>query len=96
MSVHLRIFYVGLMQTYAGSTSGFSDGALSSAKFNYPRGIEMMTTGHIFIADGNNNAVRMINAGIVLYTRQNTAINVMRFRTCYYNRWIPFGDLWLI
>jgi DNA-binding beta-propeller fold protein YncE len=52
------------VRTLAGSaTSGFVDGALSSARFDYPRGIVVTSAGPIFISDGNNNAIRKISAG---------------------------------
>ena len=54
--------------TVAGSsgTSGFVDGAATSARFNKPAGIGVDGSGNVFVADKLNNAVRMITpAGVV-------------------------------
>jgi sugar lactone lactonase YvrE len=46
--------------TIAGNgNQGFADG--TDAMFIYPRGIAVDNSGHVFVADGNNNRIRMID-----------------------------------
>ncbi len=59
----------GIISTIAGTgTAGFSGdgGPAYTATLNYPKCIRIDTGGNIFIADYNNNRIRMINpAGII-------------------------------
>ena len=48
------------VETLAGSSNGYEDGAFSSSKFKYPRGISVTTNG-IYIADTDNNRIRKID-----------------------------------
>lgn len=43
-----------------GKGAGFSDGRGAIAKFDKPRGLAIDRSGRIFIADSNNNAVRVL------------------------------------
>ena len=52
----------GVVSTVAGSTvSGYVDGVGTVAKFNYPRGISVDSTGNVWVADTNNHMIRRIN-----------------------------------
>ena len=64
----------GIAVTFAGSTLGYADGPGSSAQFRFPVGIDVDSSGTVFIADGENgtfsgsadvlcnNAIRIINS----------------------------------
>lgn len=45
----------------AGSSSGFSNGVSTSAKYNGPTGITSSSTGLIYIADQDNNCIRKLD-----------------------------------
>ena len=53
--------------TIAGSgTQGFADGTKGQASFNFPSGIAINTAGFLFVADKQNNIIRIISpAGVV-------------------------------
>jgi sugar lactone lactonase YvrE len=51
----------GLVSTFAGiGTSGYHDGAASTASFNSPYGMTMDGSGNIYVADIGNNVIRKI------------------------------------
>jgi len=59
-----KIDTTGIITTIAGTGfTGYSgdSGLATAAKFNFPSGIALDTTGNIFIADAGNNAIRKIN-----------------------------------
>lgn len=56
-----RITKEGKIETVAGSTEGFADGAASDAKFNTPSGIAMDAQGNLYIADTGNNRIRKLD-----------------------------------
>ena len=41
---------------------GFKDGAVGTAKFNYPQGIAVDSTGNVYVADRYNNCIRKIDS----------------------------------
>lgn len=71
----IRIYKDGVVSTLAGKTDdidqygmplgGFKDGKSSEAMFDHPKGIAIAKDGTIYIADFNNNAIRMIKDGNV-------------------------------
>jgi sugar lactone lactonase YvrE len=58
----------GTVSTVAGSAgkTGDSDGTGSEASFSAPRGIAVDAAGNVFVADSDNNSIRMVTpAGVV-------------------------------
>ncbi len=58
----------GVVTTYSGSeTPGFTDGILTTARFNGARGIAKLKNEQIIVADTDNHAIRLITlAGTVI------------------------------
>lgn len=55
--------------TFAGSgTQGFADGTKAQASFNYPTGIAISGDGFVFVADKQNNVIRIISPQAVVNT----------------------------
>lgn len=82
----------GVVSTLAGASSpGFADGAGSNARFSYPRGIAVDTSGQIYVADSNNSRIRKITPSGVVSTLAGGASSgfadgvgtVARFSTPY-------------
>ncbi len=53
----------GTVSTLAGSTNGYVNATGTSAKFKNPRGVTVDASGNVYVADSNNNAIRMIAPG---------------------------------
>jgi sugar lactone lactonase YvrE len=62
-----RITAAGVVTTLAGlaGTSGSADGSGSNARFNYPHGIAVDTTGLVYVADLSNHTIRKVNGDVV-------------------------------
>ena len=61
-----KITPAGVVTTVAGTTPGFADGTVATAKFGYLGGICIDAQGNLYVADGGNNRIRKITpAGIV-------------------------------
>ncbi|GGH14670.1 hypothetical protein FAZ19_07265 [Sphingobacterium alkalisoli] len=73
-----KITPAGVVSTYAGSgTAGLQNGALLTARFNYPMGLSFDSNGDLYVADRTNHAVRRISSGQVTTIAGNgTAGNV--------------------
>jgi hypothetical protein len=63
-----RVAADGTVSAFAGlaGTTGSSNGAGTTARFNQPRGISVDANGNVFVADHGNNLIRQITpAGVV-------------------------------
>ena len=60
-----KITPAGLVSTLAGASgiSGSSNGAGITARFNYPEGLAVDSTGNIYVADSQNYTIRAITPG---------------------------------
>lgn len=63
----IRVLSPGGIQTLAGgATAGFVDGPAGVARFNLPLGLAKAPNGDLYIADTENNAIRVLTtAGVV-------------------------------
>jgi len=68
-----KITPAGVVSTYAGTTSGYVDGAGTTvAKFNWPAGVTVDPNGNVFVADVENNRIRKITPDRVVSTFAGT------------------------
>jgi len=72
-------FATGLISTIAGTTfSGYNGDniAATTARLNFPSGVALDASGHIYIADVSNNRLRRVNASTgVITTVAGTGVN---------------------
>ena len=65
------------VSTYAGSGSGFANGSTTTALFDSPTDVVVASDGRVFVADTNNNRIRVISADgafVSTYAGSGTAI----------------------
>jgi sugar lactone lactonase YvrE len=63
----------GVVTTFAGGTSGSTDGIGTAAAFNRPSGISIDSSGNLYVAD-TNNTIRKITPGAVVTTIAGLAL----------------------
>jgi sugar lactone lactonase YvrE len=70
-----KITPVGLVSTLAGSAgvSGSADGNGTAARFDQPTGVAIDGAGNVYVADSNNNTIRMITSDGMVTTLAGTA-----------------------
>jgi sugar lactone lactonase YvrE len=70
-----KVTQAGVVTTIAGEAgqTGSSDGSGSSARFNYPAGLGVDSSGNVYIADFDNDTVRMMTPGGAVTTIAGTA-----------------------
>ena len=57
-----RVTPAGVVTTYAGgSSSGFAEGAPTTARFTFPEGVVAAASGELYVADTGNLRVRLIS-----------------------------------
>jgi sugar lactone lactonase YvrE len=57
-----RVAKDGATTTYAGSSSGLSDGALRNARFKNPQALAFAPDGSLYVADSGNDSIRRVTA----------------------------------
>ncbi len=63
-----KVTFTGVVTTLAGSagTAGSSDGTGTAARFNFPSGLALDSSGNIYVADTSNHTIRKVtSAGVV-------------------------------
>ncbi len=70
-----KITSAGVVSTLAGSAglSGSTDGAGTAARFNYPYGVAVDSSGNVYVADTNNQTIRKITSAGVVSTLAGSA-----------------------
>jgi len=81
-----------MVETISNKRRGFSDGSLRSAKFNRPSGLAVDESGNLFVADSENQVLRVFtgeDAGkeISVEEREKLKVSAEEFRKSAPPRW---------
>ncbi|HEY0427528.1 MAG TPA: hypothetical protein VGC76_06955 [Pyrinomonadaceae bacterium] len=81
-----------LVETISNTRRGFSDGALRSAKFNRPSGLAVDENGNLFVADAENQVLRVftgedLGKEISVEEKEKLKVPAENFRTLAAPRW---------
>ena len=69
MCIYVCVTTAGVVSTVAGSTvGGYVDGVGTVAKFYYPSGISVDSTGNAWVAEYGNHVIRQINTAGRVHT----------------------------
>lgn len=72
-----KITSAGIVSTLAGSDStGYADGADSTASFFHPEGIALDAAGNVYVADAGNNLIRKVGTNRTVSTFAGNGTNV--------------------
>jgi hypothetical protein len=90
-----KVMLDGTVSTVAGTTSvGYVDGPVADARFDHPQGVACDAAGDIFVADTDNNTIRVISAAGVVSTlagsKQMGTVNAVGSAARFANP----SDLW--
>jgi sugar lactone lactonase YvrE len=80
------------IETLTETNSGFSDGNLKAAKFNRPSGLAINKSGNLFVADSENQVVRVLTVSdlgkeITKEEKENLRYSPEEFRKLSEPRW---------
>ena len=77
----------GVINTFAGSSLGFSEAvAATVAKLNVPSNVMGDTLGNVYITDTQNNCIRAVDTSGTMWTVVNQACNDIYFYVSFYQR----------
>lgn len=70
-----KVTVSGIVSTLAGNgAAGYADGTGLGAQFNNPTGVAVGPDGTLYVADRNNNRIRLVSAGNVVTTLAGTGV----------------------
>jgi hypothetical protein len=80
------------VETISNTRRGFSDGVLLKAKFNRPSGLAVDESGNLFVADSENQVLRVFSGGdlgkeISVEEREKLKVSAEEFRKLAEPRW---------
>jgi hypothetical protein len=63
--------------------SGSADGISSQARFHYPNGVAVDTNGNLYVADADNNTIRLgVPCGTLTITKETAKLNFVKTNAC--------------
>lgn len=70
-----KVTVSGIVSTLTGNgKAGYTDGTGLGAQFNNPTGVAVGPDGTLYVADRNNNRIRLVSAGNVVATLAGTGV----------------------